>query len=622
MDVLEDKGGRLTFQQVSRPPVDHYFRPLGQDVPNLGISASAYWFRVRIFNASGSPAPMILQQFTSWVDRMDIYIVTGLSEVTHLSAGDMEPFNNRLVKSPHFLFPMALEPDGETYLFIRVADDEPLQLPFTLWRQDAFRGAAQQINLYFGLILGCLASVALYNLFLYFSLRDENYLLYVIYVASLCLMIATYAGYSYQYLWPNSPGFQNWVVFPAGHLAMFLALAFTKRFLNSRETMPAIHHFMAVFQALCVLFPLMGLAAGNRAFTNLTCVYMAMIFPLLQTAAGLTAYQRNVQAARFFILAWVSSIAGILYTLLSVAGYAAPGPVSRHAMEVGLVFDAVLLSFALADRIKILRMEKESAEARARELLAASKRELEGKVALRTDELLRAKERAEEATELKDRFVVMVAHDLRSPIGSLINMIKFLKLDDPDTPSMATNEEIVTRAIDSSERLLKLIDNLLSISRLNTGKVALAVMPLNAYSLANLHIASLEYLASKKGVAIRNELPMDFVVMADFDLFGEAVCNLLTNAIKFCHAGGVVTVFKPEGPENIIAVRDTGVGIEPEVIPKLFRHDTRVSRKGTAGESGTGLGLPYCHDIMAAHGGSVRAESQPGNGSVFYLELP
>ncbi|MBF0171705.1 MAG: response regulator, partial [Nitrospinae bacterium] len=108
----------------------------------------------------------------------------------------------------------------------------------------------------------------------------------------------------------------------------------------------------------------------------------------------------------------------------------------------------------------------------------------------------------------------------------------------------------------------------------------------------------------------------------DTTLFGEVLRNLLNNALKFCRPGDRITFFVPPDDPAAIAVKDTGVGVDPAILPDLFRHEVRTSRRGTQGEAGTGLGLPYSADIMKAHGGDLTVASTPGAGTTFVARLP
>jgi PAS domain S-box-containing protein len=238
------------------------------------------------------------------------------------------------------------------------------------------------------------------------------------------------------------------------------------------------------------------------------------------------------------------------------------------------------------------------------------------------ERLLRdAKNMAENATLLKDRFVALVAHDLRSPIAMIPTALNILH----DQLSGKLNEQqakLLERSVSTCEGLINMIDQLLDISRLQTGSIKLVRRFMDARSLAGSVVDSLSPLAERKGVTLINETKERTRIHADYNLMYEVITNLMTNAIKFTRAGDTITIFSPADNPGAIAVKDTGVGIPPHIIPNLFHHEVKTTTTGTAGEQGTGLGLPFCKDIMDAHGGSLTVESEKGKGSVFCAVLP
>jgi len=236
-------------------------------------------------------------------------------------------------------------------------------------------------------------------------------------------------------------------------------------------------------------------------------------------------------------------------------------------------------------------------------------------------ELRHAKEQAESATKLKDKFVEMVAHDLRSPFTSMMGLLKLLAGRIPSIED-AENQKILNRIFKSGDRMISTIDDLLKVTRFKTGQIALQPRFFKAEMAILAAIHALELYAAQKGVRIINEVPPDKRLYADPSLFGEVLLNLLSNAIKFCSSGDKITFFTPPGLPSAIAVRDTGKGISEKMTPDLFRHEVTTTTPGAAGECGTGLGLPFSQDVMKAHGGELTAESAPGKGSVFCAIVP
>lgn len=235
--------------------------------------------------------------------------------------------------------------------------------------------------------------------------------------------------------------------------------------------------------------------------------------------------------------------------------------------------------------------------------------------------ITQAKENAEAATLLKDKFISLVAHDMRTPLSTILGLVKSLKTDVPD-PISPMQMDIVSRVITSGENMVDMIDNLLDLERLQSGKLKVDRMSLDAKALVEEVIESLSYEASAKNITLENKIGRGVKILADYELIIEVIKNVVHNSIKFCSDGAKVTFFRPPDGAAAIAIGDTGPGVRKEVLADIFRHDVKTSTVGTVGECGTGLGLPLCHDIMKAHQGEISVETEDGKGATFFLKLP
>lgn len=232
----------------------------------------------------------------------------------------------------------------------------------------------------------------------------------------------------------------------------------------------------------------------------------------------------------------------------------------------------------------------------------------------------RARENAEEEARVKDKFVSLLAHDLRGPIAAAMSMVGLVATD--QTPGLAREQrEALEAVIARLGQQLELIDDVLNITRLRSGKLRVRRRKVTA-GVVLAPIAGLVFTAQRKGVRLVNEIRDDAGMAADPVLFGQVLQNLVSNAIKFTNPGGTVRIFIPPGRPGAIAVQDSGIGIEPGRVGDLFRADVRTTTVGTGGERGTGMGLPLSHDIVAAHGGTLRVESVAGQGTTVTAELP
>ncbi len=235
--------------------------------------------------------------------------------------------------------------------------------------------------------------------------------------------------------------------------------------------------------------------------------------------------------------------------------------------------------------------------------------------------LRRAKEEAEQATRMKDQFVSLVAHDLRGPFTSILGFLELLENDKKD-PLSKRHKGFVRWMLESSQKMVEMIDEILNISRLKTGKIIPKAKFINAHFLGEVLIGQIRPMAEKKGIRLENNVAVHCRLYADPDLFGEVLRNLLSNAVKFCRPGGYINLYCLEESPTTLAVQDNGVGIAKKRLAKLFSLEEKNSTVGTAGEHGTGFGLPFSMDLMKAHGGTLTVTSKENEGSTFFAYLP
>lgn len=254
--------------------------------------------------------------------------------------------------------------------------------------------------------------------------------------------------------------------------------------------------------------------------------------------------------------------------------------------------------------------------------LAVNYEQLEELVKERTKEFLTARNQAEEATRIKDRFVAAASHDLRSPIASLQVLVKFMQ-GRPEIQANPETKGVFAAALKSTQGILKLIDALLDLNRIQMGKLNYRFEECDAAGIVSTAIEPIQALADAKNIAIHNSLPPGVVIKADEALIVQAVQNLISNAIKYCGSGGIISIAGETTDRGfVLKVKDTGTGIPPEKLGLLFTDNFLKSAPGTAGEKGSGLGLQFCYEIVKAHGGQIIVESTVGEGATFAILLP
>ena len=252
---------------------------------------------------------------------------------------------------------------------------------------------------------------------------------------------------------------------------------------------------------------------------------------------------------------------------------------------------------------------------KAHAALALSNQELETRVKERTAEL-------EHLSRLKDEFLATMSHELRTPLNAIFGWVTLLRTRRLDEPTQERALETIERNARAQKRL---IEDLLDVSRIVTGKVALEIMPVDPRRVVEAALETMQPAAQAKGVTVTPLLDAGAAsVRGDFARLQQIVCNLLSNAIKFTPSGGHVEVsLAHRNGDAEISVSDSGQGIKPEFLPLVFdrfrQEDGSISRR----HGGLGLGLAIVRHLVELHAGSVEAFSDgEGKGSRFVVRLP
>ncbi|PCI39357.1 MAG: hypothetical protein COB46_09030 [Rhodospirillaceae bacterium] len=255
-------------------------------------------------------------------------------------------------------------------------------------------------------------------------------------------------------------------------------------------------------------------------------------------------------------------------------------------------------------------------------------RHLEAEVAQRTDELAQlAKKEAALAEKLqyevdvKNRFFSIIAHDLRSPFNVLLGMTEMMAT----MAEQFSKEKLIEYAGTvnlTSKRVFELLQNLLDWSRLQRDGIVLELALLSLDQVAQETVDVLKASALGKDIDLSSSIGQ-CTAFADRNMVLTIMRNLVGNALKFTPSGGSILVSAVQSDDEVqITIMDTGVGLSADLIEKIFALDQKTSTLGTAGEEGTGLGLPLCKEMVEKNGGKIWVESTPGEGSKFHFTLP
>jgi len=237
-------------------------------------------------------------------------------------------------------------------------------------------------------------------------------------------------------------------------------------------------------------------------------------------------------------------------------------------------------------------------------------------------QILKIAEDLRQINDTKDKFVSIIAHDVKTPIVALIGYAEILA-EDIEELQKSEIKEFASSIVEISKQTIGLLTNLLEWSRLQTGRMEFHPVQMNAFNTAENSISLLASNAEQKNIKIINELDKDTYIYADENMMQSVFNNLLTNAIKFTNRNGEINITSDKCEDMIcFSVKDNGVGMDAKQKTLLFEMNKSFTTPGTTNEKGSGLGMILCKDFIEKHGGKIWVESSVGIGSEFFFTVP
>jgi PAS domain S-box-containing protein len=223
----------------------------------------------------------------------------------------------------------------------------------------------------------------------------------------------------------------------------------------------------------------------------------------------------------------------------------------------------------------------------------------------------------------KDKFFSIIAHDLRSPFNAFLGLTQMMVEELPSL-TIAELQKMAAGMRNSATNLYQLLENLLQWAQIQKGALPFKPERVHLEVIINESIERILESAKNKRIMIDLEKMESNMVLADTNMLQSVIRNLTSNAVKYTHAGGKVTITTKKVPGGFveISIQDTGIGMSEKMADQLFRVDSQINRKGTNGEPSTGLGLVLCSEFVEKQGGKIWAESAEGKGSTFYFTIP
>lgn len=341
------------------------FQPEMKGAPDFGIGSRPVWLHLSVDNDTRADAETYFVGGVTWLDRMDIYLIQPDGNRTVVHTGDELPDAPGLTPAMGYALPMQFSV-GRNDIYLRVASTDPMAIPVELMTKQQFDARRLLLGYFYGFFFGFLAALSAYNLLLFAGTKERSYLYYSLALSSILFCNFAYTGHGVAWLWPESPGFQHFVILVSMVVYNALGLLFAARFLalakHSPRTLRAIRWVTWIALGIMAFAVLMDsqFVAALVAFIC-TCAFSVGMFML-----GILSVWRKQSSGRYFLFATFFGMLGVGITALAVWGKITFRPYTFHAAEVGLVIEATLLALGLANWMREHRDARYEAEQVAR----------------------------------------------------------------------------------------------------------------------------------------------------------------------------------------------------------------------------------------------------------------
>jgi signal transduction histidine kinase len=649
----------LPIAEIARSP---NFQAIAHGAPNLGLSNDWQYVEFDYENSSNADE-LFCYIANSSIEHIELYRIGSALEligVTGSTKSNAIPFD-----TPSG-FGMQLPIESGRYM-LRMHSSKQLIAPIYVGESSQIVGMAGKEDAIMFLYFGIIAVLFFYNLFLAIATRERGYSDYSFYILTIALTQAVLFGYGNTYLWAGNEWLGRNGVHIMGAVSGITTILFTRSFLRLKEYTPIIDKILQGYAVL--YFIALALCFAGFGIESYNVINFCAASSILLIIASMKARKKGNRSAGFFLLSWSVFIVACTIFAMKDFGVLPYNFYTVYSLPFGSAIEGVLLSFALADKINVLRKQKEEADAQRIKTIESQNELLETKVHQRTAQLEEAKDYIQsqydhlrmtqkqlvESEKLAGlgQMTAGIAHELNNPINFVNSNVGPLQRDIADILAMldayqalgnnATPEDIESLRTKCDELdiafLRKEIAQLVQGIEEGSKRTAEIVKGLRIFArtdkdtliTANVNECILSTLVVMKGVTkgqvtVHRKLAGDIPEIECFPgKLNQVIANLVSNAIHATRIPGRnalqrnVWISSEHDSEFVrIRVKDDGCGIDSQELEKIFVPFFTTKAVG----EGTGLGLAIARGIIEEHKGRIEVVSATGNGTEFILHLP
>lgn len=615
VQIYADENGRLNHRDILREDIQKKFTNSTGDL-KFGYSKANIWLKLAV-KKNDSKTEWLLELPAPFLEFVDFYQLQENGKWLHHESGYYRAQSKRIISHTSHLEPLVFGNDSISHIYIKVAGRSPKTFPVYIIEKEAFYQKTRFEDIGYGIFFGILIVMFFYNLVIYITLKQTNYLLYISTIICTFLIFASATGYAGKYFWPENPEWN----FYAGRMSLpvltiFLAI-FTIRFLEVKQYSKTMYYILYAL-------PFLGLVAGTLTASGIMSSAsnnLISLSTLIYLCTGIVCRIKGNKTANYFIAAWSFYLIGGLLLTLRNSGLLVFNFWTTHFVEIGAVLETTIIAIALGDRYRRYKEEKEEIQLQALQVQQEANEQLELKVKERTEELQQTldtiklqKEIIEDKNAELDAFFYRISHDLKGPIASLLGLNALARIDIKDELAL----DYMHKQHSQVERLHQIINGLINLTRLNNA--ALQREAIDFERLINGCIEASRSLHSFEKINFKREIEINTTYHTEWTLLNAIVQNLIENAVKYCGTESPYVHIYVKTDQNglIIKVKDNGAGIPEEYQSRIFEMFYRASQHS----QGSGLGLYILKRSVDRLHGTIEVESKVGEGSCFTVKLP
>lgn len=602
-----DESRSLSIDDVA---AQAHFEVVPTHEPDFQYTTSAIWLRISVANPQAESVDMRMTFQTNFMTELSVYRLGPDGAELLLDQHPDSVFSTRLIPHPNIIVPISFELTERSDIYIRYRSKGSTTLPIRFETLPSFEAWSQSYTAKLFIFYALMFAFAIMSAVAFLVMPRTIFLSYSFYAIAVILYMGQRDGVSFQYFWPNAPGFNGYASLPLGCLVGVSAAVFARVFLNTRKDYPGADLFLRMFIAGCVLIPFFAFVIGESGAKKVATFWVTLgaVSFLVIGIRAMTSFQPRIV---FYVVGWLGIVlATILVTARDVMGISPGRSETLDIVRMATLFDATLMGLAMTAAILHIRRERDRS---LRDRVDA----LQSNLALheRLNAVENRYEQAAAEAESRGRVLANASHDIRQPLFALRASLRKLE-------SSPTAPDSVTVGVERSLNYIEaLVDDFMKQALNEQDDVTVAQGPSTPVSVI---FDALDGMfsgeAANKGLEFRIVPSKKVAGIETFALL-RIMTNLVANAVAYTTTGKILIGCRRAGDRLRIVVYDTGPGLSSEEIERVLQRKERAARDGE-NPDGEGLGLSIVREIADEQGLDFSVTSEPGKGSCFCVTMP